>query len=91
MAVLKRPDGEIHYQTFGTGFPVLLFAPGGLRSRMEMWPAPVCSRPGSTAARRRTTSASHHVTTGSRFADRGLRCESGKDRGAEPHTNGSRR
>ena len=40
MAVLKRPDGEIHYQTFGNGFPVLLFAPGGLRSRMEMWPAP---------------------------------------------------
>jgi pimeloyl-ACP methyl ester carboxylesterase len=40
MAVLKRPDGEIHYQTFGAGFPVLLFAPGGLRSRMEMWPAP---------------------------------------------------
>jgi pimeloyl-ACP methyl ester carboxylesterase len=40
MAVLKRPDGEIHYQTFGRGFPVLLFAPGGLRSRMEMWPAP---------------------------------------------------
>jgi hypothetical protein len=40
MPVLKRPDGEIHYQTFGKGFPVLLFAPGGLRSRMEMWPAP---------------------------------------------------
>jgi pimeloyl-ACP methyl ester carboxylesterase len=38
MAVLKRPDGEIHYQTYGGGFPVLLFAPGGLRSRMEMWP-----------------------------------------------------
>ena len=38
MAVLKRPDGEIHYQTYGDGFPVLLFAPGGLRSRMEMWP-----------------------------------------------------
>ena len=40
MPVLTRPDGEIHYQTFGSGFPVLLFAPGGLRSRMEMWPAP---------------------------------------------------
>jgi hypothetical protein len=34
---------------------------------------------------------SHHGTTGSRFADRGLRCGSGKKRGAEPHTNGSRR
>jgi pimeloyl-ACP methyl ester carboxylesterase len=40
MPVLKRPDGEIHYQVFGRGFPVLLFAPGGLRSRMEMWPSP---------------------------------------------------
>ena len=35
--------------------------------------------------------ASHYGTTGSRFAKRGLRCESGKTRGAEPHTNGSRR
>jgi pimeloyl-ACP methyl ester carboxylesterase len=40
MPVLTRPDGEIHYQTFGNGFPVLLYAPGGLKSRMEMWPAP---------------------------------------------------
>jgi pimeloyl-ACP methyl ester carboxylesterase len=40
MPMLSRPDGQIHYQTFGMGFPVLLFAPGGLRSRMEMWPAP---------------------------------------------------
>src|ERR1700742_1771054 len=40
MPVLIRPDGEIHYQTFGEGSPVLLFAPGGLRSRMTMWPAP---------------------------------------------------
>ena len=39
MAILTRPDGEIHYRTHGTGYPVLLFAPGGLRSRMEMWPA----------------------------------------------------
>nr|WP_294554404.1 hypothetical protein [uncultured Rhodopila sp.] len=38
MPVLTRPDGEIYYETFGEGFPVLLFAPGGLRSRMEMWP-----------------------------------------------------
>jgi pimeloyl-ACP methyl ester carboxylesterase len=40
MPVLERPDGVIHYQVHGTGFPVLLFAPGGLRSRMEMWPSP---------------------------------------------------
>ena len=40
MPFLTRPDGRIHYEVFGAGFPVLLFAPGGLRSRMEMWPAP---------------------------------------------------
>ena len=40
MPMLSRPDGEIHYQVHGTGYPVLLFAPGGLRSRMEFWPAP---------------------------------------------------
>ncbi len=39
MPVLTRPDGEIYYETFGEGFAVLLFAPGGLRSRIEMWPA----------------------------------------------------
>lgn len=37
MAFLERPDGRIRYEVFGAGFPVLLFAPGGLRSRLEMW------------------------------------------------------
>jgi pimeloyl-ACP methyl ester carboxylesterase len=45
MPVLTRPDGEIHYATFGEGFPVLLFAPGGLRSRMEMWSSPAGQPP----------------------------------------------
>jgi pimeloyl-ACP methyl ester carboxylesterase len=40
MPVLQRPDGQIHYQEYGQGFPILLFAPGGLRSRMEMWHSP---------------------------------------------------
>jgi pimeloyl-ACP methyl ester carboxylesterase len=40
MATLIRPDGEIHYEVHGEGFPVLLFAPGGLRSRIEMWSSP---------------------------------------------------
>jgi pimeloyl-ACP methyl ester carboxylesterase len=40
MPKLARPDGEIHYQVRGTGYPVLLFAPGGLRSRIDYWPAP---------------------------------------------------
>ncbi|WP_422002803.1 alpha/beta fold hydrolase [Reyranella sp.] len=37
MPFLKRPDADIHYEVHGAGFPVLLFAPGGLRSRAEMW------------------------------------------------------
>jgi pimeloyl-ACP methyl ester carboxylesterase len=41
MPSLARPDGEISYQTYGDGFPVLLFAPGGLRSSMGFWPSPL--------------------------------------------------
>jgi pimeloyl-ACP methyl ester carboxylesterase len=37
MPVLRRPDAEIHYDVYGEGFPVLLFAPGGLRSRAALW------------------------------------------------------
>jgi len=40
MPMLERPDGEINYEVFGTGFPVLLFAPGGLRSSIGFWGAP---------------------------------------------------
>ena len=45
MFYLNRPDGKIAYQIYEAGFPVLLFAPGGLRSRMEMWPSPVGGPP----------------------------------------------
>jgi pimeloyl-ACP methyl ester carboxylesterase len=37
MPILKRPDAEIHYEVHGTGFPLLLYAPGGLRSSIEFW------------------------------------------------------
>jgi pimeloyl-ACP methyl ester carboxylesterase len=40
MPVLKRDDAEIYFEEFGSGCPVVLFAPGGLRSRIEMWHAP---------------------------------------------------
>jgi pimeloyl-ACP methyl ester carboxylesterase len=42
MPALERPDAKIRYREHGpaTGYPVLLFAPGGMRSRMEMWHAP---------------------------------------------------
>ena len=37
MAVLKRADAEIHYAEYGDGFPILLFAPGGMRSAADFW------------------------------------------------------
>lgn len=37
MPILKRPDAEIHYEVHGKGFPLLLYAPGGLRSSIEFW------------------------------------------------------
>jgi pimeloyl-ACP methyl ester carboxylesterase len=40
MPMLKRPDGEIYYEEYGNGFPILLFAPGGLRSNLAMWHHP---------------------------------------------------
>jgi pimeloyl-ACP methyl ester carboxylesterase len=40
MPMLPRPDGHIYYEEFGEGFPILLFAPGGLRSRLENWHHP---------------------------------------------------
>ena len=45
MPVLKRPDGEIHYEEYGQGYPILLFAPGGMRSRAEMWHDPAGGPP----------------------------------------------
>jgi pimeloyl-ACP methyl ester carboxylesterase len=40
MPVLTRDDAEIYYEEYGSGFPILLFAPGGLRSRLELWHRP---------------------------------------------------
>ncbi len=39
MPILKRPDAEIHYEVHGEGFPLLLYAPGGLRPSIEFWGA----------------------------------------------------
>ncbi len=45
MPVLTLADAEIHFEEYGQGFPVLLFAPGGMRSRMEMWHTPAGGGP----------------------------------------------
>ena len=40
MPILEREGASIAYEEYGSGYPVLLFAPGGMRSRAEMWHAP---------------------------------------------------
>ena len=40
MPVLKLTDAEIYYEEHGKGYPILLFAPGGMRSQMGMWRKP---------------------------------------------------
>ena len=37
MAVFERGDTRIRWWEAGEGFPVLLFAPGGMRSAAEIW------------------------------------------------------
>jgi alpha/beta hydrolase fold len=37
MPVLSIRDGEIHYEVHGNGFPLMIFAPGGLRSKLAFW------------------------------------------------------
>jgi len=37
MPTFKRGDVSIYYEEYGTGYPILLFAPGGMRSSIEFW------------------------------------------------------
>ncbi len=38
MPYVNRPDGAtIYYEVHGQGFPLLLFAGGGLSSQIEFW------------------------------------------------------
>ena len=37
MPVFKRPDAELYYEVHGSGFPLLLFAAGGLKSQLAYW------------------------------------------------------
>jgi pimeloyl-ACP methyl ester carboxylesterase len=37
MPTLTRGDTTIHYELHGSGYPVLLFAPGGMRSSIKWW------------------------------------------------------
>lgn len=37
MPIFKRDDVELYYEEHGEGFPVLLIAPGGMRSAVPYW------------------------------------------------------
>ncbi len=37
MPTLKTAESEIYFEEYGRGFPVLLFAPGGMRSKIDAW------------------------------------------------------
>ena len=37
MAIFQRDDTILHYEVHGDGFPILLFAPGGMRSAASFW------------------------------------------------------
>ena len=37
MPILDIRDGEIYYEVHGSGFPLMIFAPGGLRSELAFW------------------------------------------------------
>ncbi len=37
MAIFERDDVRIHYEIHGDGFPILMLAPGGMRSSIPIW------------------------------------------------------
>ncbi len=37
MPIFKRGDVSLYFEEFGSGYPILLFAPGGMRSSIEFW------------------------------------------------------
>jgi pimeloyl-ACP methyl ester carboxylesterase len=37
MPVLERDGAQIHYDVYGEGYPLVLFAPGGMQSAAQIW------------------------------------------------------
>ena len=40
MPSFEHHGARIHYEEFGQGFPILTFAPAGLRSVIDVWSQP---------------------------------------------------
>ena len=50
MSVMENGEVRIHHEEMGEGFPVLTFAPGGMRSTIEAWSLAPWDVPGALAA-----------------------------------------
>ena len=37
MPIFTRGDVQLYYEEHGAGFPILLIAPGGMRSAVSFW------------------------------------------------------
>jgi pimeloyl-ACP methyl ester carboxylesterase len=37
MPIFERAEASLNYEEYGSGYPILLFAPGGMRSSIEFW------------------------------------------------------
>ncbi len=83
MPIFTRPDAEIYYEVYGSGHPLLLFAPGGLRSQLEYWRSSP-SNPSAPPAWMNPM-----VDLASRFTVIGMdQRNAGKSRGAVTETHG---
>lgn len=61
MPIAKIGDADIRYEECGQGYPILLFAPGGMRSRLERWHATPGDPPPPVDDWTRTLAASYRV------------------------------
>jgi len=61
MPIAKLGDAEIRYEEYGHGYPVLLFGPGGMRSRIDRWRAAVDGSSSPVDDWTRTLAVSYHV------------------------------
>ena len=48
MPIFESGDLRLHYEETGIGFPVLLFAPGGMKSAIPFWDGVEWNRPGAS-------------------------------------------